>query len=158
MENVGSRCKGAKTLELQDDKFICVWVVNDGQLALTFDSPRHSIKLFAPPASDNRTLQAQEGLFMWSPISIHDGWDAATGFDPGEPAESILSEPSSGCTLTKVLLKETEAKMLLHRLIKLGIDGARLFPTYKGAARATDEHTWARIGPQRQDPSRGGSG
>jgi hypothetical protein len=63
------------------------------------------------------------------------------------PFENILGDPKANCTLTKVVLKEPEAKMLLHRLIKLGFDGARLFPTYEGAARATEEHTWARIGP-----------
>jgi hypothetical protein len=131
----------------QENRFICVWIVNDGQLTLTFDSPRHPVKLLVPPTSDNRTLQAQEGLFMWSPISTSHGWDGTSEYVQGEPLESILSNPDTGCSLAKVLLKETEAKMLLHRLIKLGTDGARLFPTYEGAARATDEHRFARIGP-----------
>ncbi len=64
---------------------------------------------------------------------------------PAFPLEELLSQAGLGCSLTKVLVKQEEAKMVLHRLIKLGFDGARLFPTYEGAARATAEHTWARI-------------
>ncbi len=66
-------------------------------------------------------------------------------FVPAFPLEELLSQAGLGCSLTKVLVKQEEAKMVLHRLIKLGFDGARLFPTYEGAARATAEHTWARI-------------
>jgi hypothetical protein len=128
-----------------DPGFICVWVIDDGNLSLKFHNPRHSVKLLVPPASDNRTLQAQEGLFMWAPISNPAPLLAADEYQPVFPLEELLSRPGSGCSLTKVLLKQEEAKMLLHRLIKLGFDGARLFPTYEGAARATAEHTWARI-------------
>jgi hypothetical protein len=135
-----------------ETKFICVWIVDDGQLTSTFDSSKHTVKLLVPPASDNRTLQAQEGLFMWSPISIMPisitkAPPNKSEYEPAESLDEILSPTSSGCSIVKVTLRETEAKNLLHGLIKIGFDGGRLFPTYEGAARATEEHTWARIGP-----------
>jgi hypothetical protein len=38
--------------------------------------------------------------------------------------------------------------MLLHKLIKLGYDSGRLFPTFEGAVRAVKESMAARVGPR----------
>jgi FRG domain len=131
-----------------DPTHLCVWVIYDPQLTLAYMSPKHPIKLLVPPASDNRTLQAQEGLFMWKPLSIKDIGDHKGQYTVSDVFENILSADGTDCCVTKVLLRITEAEMLLHKLIKLGYDGARLFPTFEGAVRATKESMIARIGPR----------
>src|SRR5579864_7152151 len=40
---------------------LCVWIVKDSNLILNYFNPMHSLELLVPPASDNRSLQAQEG-------------------------------------------------------------------------------------------------
>jgi hypothetical protein len=137
---------------------LCVWIIDDGQLTLTFNSPKHPIELLVPPASDNRTLQAQEGLFMWRGLSMSEIGDARREYEVSDGFETSLSKDGSGCKVTKILLNTgaatdqqgvTEATMLLHKVIKLGYDRCRLFPTFEGAARAVKERTEARIGETR---------
>jgi hypothetical protein len=125
---------------------LCVWIVDDGQLANTFRSRRHPIELLVPPASDNRTLQAQEGLFMWKSLTMEEIGDTEREYNVCDEFEAILSAETSGCKVTKILLDARQAYLLLHKLIKLGYDSGRLFPTFEGAARAVKERAWAKIG------------
>jgi hypothetical protein len=74
--------------------------------------------------------------------------DLRRNYEGCEGLESILSREDSGCRLTKLMLDRGEAAMLLHKLIKLGYDAGRLFPTYEGAARAVKESMDAKIGPR----------
>jgi len=127
---------------------LCVWVIDDGRLALTYRSQRHPIELVVPPASDNRTLQAQEGLFMWKPISMEEIGDHTRKYEVHDVFETILSAEGTGCSVKKILLNTNEATMLLHKVIKLGYDSGRLFPTFEGAVRAVKESMSARIGPR----------
>ena len=131
------------TLPAEDD-LLCVWVVDDENLTLNHSSRNHEVELIVPPASDNRTLQAQEGLFVWSPIRMESKLTNEYTLDP--TLDDMLTVPNSKCLVIKVLLKASEAPMLLHKLIRLGYDSARLFPTYEGAVRSVREYAWARIG------------
>ena len=121
---------------------------NNGRLALTYRSQRHPIELVVPPASDNRTLQAQEGLFMWKPISMEEIGDHTRKYEVHDVFETILSAEGTGCSVKKILLNTNEATMLLHKVIKLGYDSGRLFPTFERAVRAVKESMSARIGPR----------
>lgn len=105
-----------------------------------------------PPASDNRTLQAHEGLLAWLPLHPFGAATAlVTDLDadylPLEGFEWFLSRESD-TRVTKLLLRKSKAKRLLQQLIRLGYDSSRLFPTFDGAARAVKEHGWAEIRPR----------
>jgi hypothetical protein len=63
--------------------------------------------------------------------------------DPG--LEELLCA-SEKVSVVKLLLKAKLADMLLHKTVKLGYDGARLFPDYAGTVRGLKEHVWGRIG------------
>ena len=123
---------------------LCVWVIQDFHLSVMRDSPKRDIHLVVPPASDNRTLQAQDGLLMWLPLSPSLLPDLEADYSQTEGFERVLVGPETN--VTKLILPNGEAPSLLHKLIKLGYDASRLFPTFDGAARAVREHGWARIG------------
>jgi hypothetical protein len=134
------------------DGQLCVWIVSDSELTALHDSPSRNIHLVVPPASDNRTLQAQEGLLMWLPLrpfgatsSLVTDFDGA--YSPLEGFEVFLSSGGK-TTVTKLVLRRSEARLLLQKLIRLGYDSSRLFPTFDGAARAVKEHGWAEIRPR----------
>jgi hypothetical protein len=128
--------------------YLCVWIIEDRQLTTAFRSPWHRVEILVPPASDNRTLQAQEGLFMWKGLSMAEFGDPDRQYEVSDGFEAFLSADASRCKVTKILLNTQEAKILLHKVIKLGYDRGRLFPTFEGAARAVKESTEAGIGPR----------
>jgi hypothetical protein len=140
--------RGLINFRAEKGRSVCVWIIYDGNLVLNQASERHDVELLIPPASDNRTLQAQEGLFLWVPLvpesTSHLGNEYVTG--AGDTIDQLLSQSNSGCLVTKLLIAQTKAPMLLHKIVKLGYDSARLFPNYEGAVRAVVDHTWARIG------------
>ena len=123
---------------------LCVWIIEDFHLTVTRDSPMRDIHLVVPPASDNRTLQAQDGLLMWLPLTTSPVPDLEAVYIQLEGFEHALAGPDAN--VTKLTLPKREAPSLFHKLIKLGYDASRLFPTFEGAARAVKEHGSARIG------------
>jgi hypothetical protein len=120
---------------------LCVWIVADP----TYTSPNEvrRAKLVIPPASDNMTLQRQEGLFVYAPRSFEADEQEYT---PDEPLEKIISEQSPGSTV-QVTLDRSFAKQLLHRTMKLGYDSSHLFPTFEGTVRCLKEHELAGMPP-----------
>jgi hypothetical protein len=124
---------------------LCVWIIDDPNFAMRHFDPRHPLELLVPPASDNKTLQAQEGLFMWQRLTLDHGGDAAGEFQEMPPFERLLTN-SGPCRVTKLLLETRLPWLLLHRLIKLGYDSSSLFPGFEGSVRAIKEYAWARVG------------
>jgi hypothetical protein len=131
------------------DDFLCVWIVADGQLALTYWTPNHPIRLLVPPASDNRTLQAQDGLFMWAPTALASIPDDQHAYAEESPLEQLLvagDRETQPVNVVKLRMKRDLSYLLLHKLIKLGFENATLFPTYEGAVHSVFDYDWARIG------------
>jgi FRG domain len=126
---------------------LCVWIIDDPNLAMKQTDPLHSLELLVPPASGNRALQAQEGLFIWQRPTATLGVDIREAYREFSPFEEILSQPGLQCRVTKLVLDTKYPFLLLHKLIKLGYDGSRLFPGFEGSATASREYGWARIGP-----------
>ena len=123
---------------------LCVWIIEDFHLTVVRDSPMRDIHLVVPPASDNRTLQAQDGLLMWLPLTTALVPDLEADYIQPEGFEQTLVRPET--KVTKLMLPKSEARNLFHKLIKLGYDAYQLFPTFNGAARAVKEHGSAKIG------------
>jgi hypothetical protein len=69
-------------------------------------------------------------------------------YTPIEGFERVLSSNGPETSVTKLILRRSEVKVLLQKLIRLGYDSSRLFPTFDGAARAVREHGWAEIKPR----------
>ena len=131
------------TDEVLDDP-ICVWVVNDPNLLMHRSDQGRHLEIFVPPASDNQTLQAQEGLFVWQRRPIGATVHVQDEYREFHPIEEILSASKPGC-LTKLLLDTRYPLLVMHKLIKLGYDGSRLFPGFRGSAEAVREHVWAGV-------------
>jgi hypothetical protein len=62
------------------DEPLCVWIIDDPNFAMYRSSANHSLGLVIPPASDNQTLQAQEGLFIYGRPNQLSVPDAANEF------------------------------------------------------------------------------
>jgi hypothetical protein len=60
--------RGCMDASATEGGHLCVWIVGDSELTSLHHSLSRGVQLLAPPASDNRTLQAQEGLLMWLPL------------------------------------------------------------------------------------------
>jgi len=76
-----------------EDGHLCVWIVDDTKLTSLHWSPSSDIQVLVPPASDNRTLQAQEGLLMWLPLFPFGATCASvTNLDGRLPAERRIRE------------------------------------------------------------------
>ena len=73
--------------------------------------------------------------------------DLDADYAPNEGFETVLSS-TPGNSVVKLILRRNEARTLLQKLIMLGYDSSRLFPTFDGAARAVKEHGWAEIKPR----------
>jgi hypothetical protein len=129
------------------DKTLCVWIIDDPNFAMKHFDPSHPLELLVPPASDNRTLQAQEGLFMWQRLTLDQFGDLDGEYQEMPPFERLLTNVGSPCRVTKLLLETGHPWLLLHRLIKLGYDGSRLFPGFEGSVKAVKEYAWGRVGP-----------
>jgi hypothetical protein len=125
---------------------LCVWIIDDANFLMRGFDINHSLEILVPPASDNRTLQAQDGLFMWQRLSRGNLGDPNAEYQETAGFEKILSDHGPQCRVIKLLLEMERPSFLLHKLIKLGYDGSRLFPGFGGAARAIKEHSWAHIG------------
>jgi hypothetical protein len=126
---------------------LCVWIIDDPNFAMKHFDPLHPLELLVPPSSDNKTLQAQEGLFMWQRLTPDRCGDVNSDYQEMSPFEHLLTDSGGTCRVTKLLLETTRPWLLLHRLIKLGYDGSRLFPGFEGSVRAVKEYAWARVGP-----------
>lgn len=104
------------------------------------------VRVVIPPASDNLTLQRQEGLFLYAP-SNHQIPDArAAEYCQDKALEQVISEQTPG-SVVRLDLDRSCAKLLLHKLIKLGYDSSRFFPTFEGVVRCLEEYKSAGIPP-----------
>ncbi len=92
--------------------------------------PHHRLSLVTAPASSNRNLTAQEGVFLLHRPPRH---EPSTLLDV-RPLEFSLE---SG--LTKFVLPVDQCGHLMRLLGSEGVDGARLFPGYDGVTRAIRE-------------------
>jgi hypothetical protein len=145
--------RGCMDASATESGHLCVWIVGDSELTSLHQSPSRDIQLLVPPASDNRTLQAQEGLLMWLPLFPFGATCAlVTDLDEDywqtEGFERVLSSDSPETSVMKLMLPKKAAKDILRAPIALGYDSSRLFPTFDGAARAVREHGWAEIRPR----------
>ncbi|MBV9762094.1 MAG: FRG domain-containing protein [Acidobacteriaceae bacterium] len=125
---------------------LCVWVIADPTYT-SREGLASRVKVVIPPASDNHTLQRQEGLLAYSPLESETA-DLQGEYCPDRPLEEVIAEQSPK-SLAQVRLKRSFAPMLLHQIIKLGYDSSRLFPTFDGVVRCLHEYEWARMGPPR---------
>jgi hypothetical protein len=122
----------------------CVWIVDDANLLVRGHDPRHSLEIVIPPASDNRTMQAQEGLFICQ--RLLENLPNLNAEYQSTPFESILAGGGVN-SITKLIVEVQYPSFLLNKIIKLGYDGSRLFPGFEGAAQAVREHAWSGSGP-----------
>lgn len=123
---------------------LCVWAIQDGRLTLTHESPVHRLKLLVPPASDNQTLQRQQGLFVYE--RLPDGIPSESEYVPQSPLEDHWRSDSAAQSI-KLVLRTALAGELLRLLIRLGYESARFFPTYFGAVESVMEYQMSRTGP-----------
>ncbi len=127
----------------------CVWIVDDANLLLHGHDLRHSLEVIIPPASDNRTLQAQEGLFMCQRLSTDDVSNFDAVYQP-TPFESILAEAGVNRIIRTDRGCPAYPKFLLHKIRQNGYDGSRLFPGFEGAAQAVRGRTTGPASDQRE--------
>jgi hypothetical protein len=124
---------------------LCVWAVNDGTLVVAHRNTTHPLRLVVPPASDNQTLQRQQGVFVYSPLAAKDAEILNSPFVPPRPFEEYWRS-SREARLTKITLQNSFANELLRNLIKLGYESARFFPSYSGVAKSVLEYDSTRTG------------
>jgi hypothetical protein len=130
----------------EPDDSLAVWVVDEPNLLIGRSDPNRGLRAVVPPPSDNRTLQAQEGLFVYAALSHARCSDLTSRYEVDVALEDLLVLGSDRGQPVKLTLQRSHGQMLLHKLIKLGYDGSRLFPGYEGAALCVREFDWARIG------------
>lgn len=127
------------------EESVAVWIIDEPNLLMDRSDLR-GLRAVIPPPSDNRTLQAQEGLFVYASLS-HSYCTGGLGsrYEGDVALEDLfISDPNRGRP-AKLILQRRHGQMLLHKLIKLGYDASRLFPGYGGAALSVRELDWARI-------------
>ncbi len=71
---------------------VSVWIVADPSWSSPELPPRSQIVI--PPASDNLTLQRQEGLFLYCPRNIETPDDLASKYVEDEPLETVIEKQS----------------------------------------------------------------
>src|SRR5262249_18536939 len=92
--------------------------------------------LVTAPTAGNANLRAQRGVFL-----LHRAKPKIDLEQPFScmPLEKKLPEHSQEMQLLKFTLPVSQARTLLRLLAKDGINGAALFPSYEGAAKAARE-------------------
>lgn len=124
----------------------CTWIIADP----TFPKDRDVIprvRVVIPPASDNQTIQRQEGVFLYGTTlnpTPQEHWRAE--YMPDEPLEQVISHQSPG-SVVRLSLDASHAKTLLHKVMKLGYDSSRFFPTFEGVVRCLQDYRAAGMGP-----------
>jgi hypothetical protein len=134
-------------------KVLSVWAFRPGCLSLTASEPgRVQVDTVTVPRAGNPNLRAQDGLFTicWAPNSMPNQRVDRRPMDEivGDPR---IPELDDRPVFQHFTLGTDEAGELLWWLDRAGINGARLFPDYGGAARAVREFRFHRF-PRRNPP------
>jgi hypothetical protein len=129
-----------------DSHAIAVWAVpavkvfyGPGLHASCKNKGIHLYYVTAPRAA-NPNLHAQDGLFT---LCVPDG-EFLNGQVDRRPLDELLSQPDGQlCPYSPLffhfVVPSTEARQVLWYLNKNGVNAARLFPGFDGAARAVEE-------------------
>jgi hypothetical protein len=116
---------------------LCVWIIADPNYTSGIAS---RVRLVIPPASDNLTLQRQEGLFLYAPRDQETSQQRLQAeYVPDDPLEDVISRQSPG-SVVRLSLDRSCARMLLHKVMKLGYDSSRFFPTFEGVVRCLEDY------------------
>jgi hypothetical protein len=103
---------------------------------------RSGVRLYyvTAPRATNPNLYAQDGLFTWCDF---DG-DCLRGEVDRRPLNELFSQPDELCDIDLPLffhftVPSAQARQILWYLSKTGVDAAKVFPGFDGAARAVKE-------------------
>jgi hypothetical protein len=151
---------GIRQLEINEKSKIAVWACNSAPLDSTsmfspsrisgVDDPRCRVHVIDVPYTGNPNLAAQSGRFTM--VSIEKDHPTLTPESPlddvlahireivgGHPAGKLMYGESEASPFVKISVPAVEAPEILRILRRMGFDASRIFPGFRGCAKAIFE-------------------
>jgi hypothetical protein len=139
-----ARCRKCKGLIEALPRRIGVWAMEATVAAINTGKSETRFEFVTAPKAGNPNLHAQRGIFtLYRPRTNKQDIDPDALADRTSFEEAIKGQRDHAFRLRHFTLPFSECGLLLWLLAKEGVDGARLFPGYDGAAKAVmEEFYW----------------
>jgi hypothetical protein len=144
--------------EKVDDNRICVWVFNWEPVNHVMENSRTvgRVEIITVPASSNRNLHAQRGVFtLIEELTFNSEYIPTVDYLSAVPLDVVVGSfypplPAGfQAPLTCVTLPSDKSPHVLFCLAHLGVTAASIFPGFNGIARAVKER---QLYPHEVDP------